>query len=214
MWKPSPLRIGLGHARLGQQSTLTNRMAAAVVAEAEPRLRQVIAEERNRWADAILSGLPYAGLATAGILAATYAVPPDKPMVRLATYGGAALLAGIGIITVASALKEAVDAAPAAEPGGIVQDVISTFVDPASRQLAKDVVAEATPRVRQILDEERERAAAAAQAAIPWVGVSILSVLGTAFLVPGGMPLAKMGGYGASAAFAMIGLYQGVGVTR
>ncbi len=206
--------MGLGNPRLGQATTLTNRMAEAVVAQAEPRLRQVISEERNRWADAIMVGLPYAGISLATSLATTYFLPPGETAWKVGGYGVSLVTLLYGVWDAVDSLKEPTQPEPRDEKTGIVQDVISTFVDPASSQLAQDIVEKAMPRVEKIVEEESQRATDAAHAIIPWLGVTALAFLGTAYLVPATMPPAKMAGYGMAAASTLVGLYQGTEATR
>ncbi len=213
MWKPSSLRIGLAQARLGQESTLTSRMAAAVIAQAEPRLRQVIAAERNRWADAIIVALPYTGISLATCLATTYFIPPGELTWKVGGYVASLGTFVYGIWDAADSLKEPIKPSPPTEDG-VLQDVLASLVDPASRQIAQAIVEEATPRVEKIIDEERQRATDAIHAAIPWVGVAVLAALGTTFFVPATMPWAKAGGYGAATASALVGIYRGVDVSR
>ncbi len=206
--------MSLANSRLGQPTTLTSRMAAAVVAQAEPRLRQVISEERNRWADAIMVGLPYAGISLATCLATTYFLPSGEMVWKVGGYGVSLVTLLYGVWDAADSLKEPTQPEPPDEKKGIVQDVISTFVDPASSKLAQDIVEEAMPRVEKIVEEETQRATEAARAIIPWLGVTALAFLGTAYFVPATMPTAKMAGYGMAAASTLIGLYQGTEATR
>ena len=193
---------------------MTNQMAQAVVEQAEPRLRAVIADERNRWADAILVGLPYAGISVATCLATTYLVPSEEVAWKAGGYVASLGVLLYGIWDAVDSLKEPTKPTPPPTEDGVLQDVLSRLVDPATRQMAQAVVEVATPRVEQIIDEERQRATEAIHAAVPWFGVGVLAALGTTFLIPSKMRWAKMGGYGASAASTLIGVYQGAEVTR
>jgi hypothetical protein len=48
---------------LGQYSGITSGFAKQIVSEAEPALRSIIRIERNRFAQAIIEGIPFAALA-------------------------------------------------------------------------------------------------------------------------------------------------------
>lgn len=216
MWTPSPVRLGLTRPRLGQTNNLTTRMAEAVIEKAEPKLRQVMWEERKRFADGIATVLPYAAVSLGTVLATGYLVDPKDTYFKVGGYAAATLALALGIWQTVGVWRGSGSPTPdAASPEtGILQDVVSTFIDPASRQFASAIIAEATPRVEKIVNEERQRAADALQATIPWFALSSAAVLATMFLVPSKPDVAKMGGYMGAAGLALFGIYRGAEVER
>jgi len=206
-WTPAPYR-----ARLGQTSF--QKTAQAIVEEAEPKLRRVIADERGRIVDAADSALPFLGLSAAAYLGTAY-LAPDGVM-KPVGYGASAVLLAVGILRGLAMMDQEEEAAPAApEPKtGLIGDVIGTLVDPASRKMATAIVAEAVPAVQGILVDERALVADAVQTAVPFIAVAVAVFLGTAYLVPETMPMAKMGGYLAAAGGGLFGLYRGAEKVR
>lgn len=185
--------------RLGQISeAVAGPIASRIVAEAAPKLRGLVQEERARVARALRDGLPYAGLAAAGALATAFLAPPGAP--RLAGYAAALLAGGAGAWSAAAALSEA-EAGPA--PGAPIP-VVQPVVDAAARRVAEEL----GPRIGALLAEERARAAEAGKAGLPYFAASALAAVGTAVLAPAGRADVKLAGYGASALAFVLGLWR------
>lgn len=181
--------------RLGQVSTLvggiTSNLAKQIVQEAEPAVRSIIRDERNRFVEALSGGLPFGAAAAAGYVGTSYLVPDGAKVAKVVGYSASAAALGIGAwltfrrLTEKPAEPEA--AAPATPPPEVVQ------------QAAKALIQEAEPRVRQIVDEERARAAAALQAGLPFAGAAAAAFLATMFLVGAGEKTLKAVGYSSTA---------------
>lgn len=214
MWRPAALRLGyLGRPmmrgpRLGQSNSVINQAASAVVAQAEPRVRAIVQEERSRLANATIQGLPFFGGALTALLATQYLLPQDKKFVKGAGYVASAGLFTIGAWKVFDEVAGA-DSAPPAPSSGT--GLLSLFGDTA-RQMAQVIVTESEPKVRAIINDEKAKLAQAATTALPIIGVSVAGFLATAFLVPDGENVWKFGGYLTSAAALLAGLWKGLTV--
>ncbi len=199
--------LNAGPTRIGRaEASWWAGFEQVVEVEAEP-------VEPDEVTYAIIVALPYTGISLATCLATTYFIPPGELTWKVGGYVASLGTFVYGIWDAADSLKEPIKPSPPTEDG-VLQDVLASLVDPASRQIAQAIVEEATPRVEKIIDEERQRATDAIHAAIPWVGVAVLAALGTTFFVPATMPWAKAGGYGAATASALVGIYRGVDVSR
>ena len=66
--------------------------------------------------------------------------------------------------------------------------------------LARAVVAEAEPKVRALVSDERARLGTAGEAALPWGALAAAAFFATMYLVPSDLPAAKMAGYTGTAA--------------
>jgi hypothetical protein len=213
MWRPAALRLGyLGRPmmrgpRLGQSSSVINQAASAVVAQAEPRVRAIVQEERSRLANATIQGLPYLGAALTALLTTQYLLPKDKKVIQGAGYVASAGLLTIGAWNVLQEVAGPPSTPPPPPSGGL----LSVFGDTA-RQMAQVIVAEAEPKVRVIINDEKAKLAQAATAALPIIGVSAAGFLATAFLVPDDKNVWKFGGYLTSAAALLAGLWKGLSV--
>lgn len=213
MWHPAPLRLGylgrpaLRGPRLGQSSAIINQAASAVVSQAEPRVRAIVAEERSRLANATIQSLPFLGGSLTAFLAAQYLVPENKRLLK-----GIGYVASAGIFTVGAwkALQElsSSEAPPPASSGG---GLLAIFGDTA-RQMAQVVVTEAEPKVRAIIDDEKAKLAEAGLATLPFLGVSAAGFIATAILIPADDKKLKFGGYMASTAALLAGLWRGLTV--
>ena len=215
MWRPATLRLGrfqrptLSGPRLGQSSSVINQAASAVVAQAEPRVRAIVQEERSRLANAAIQGLPYLGGAATALLATQYLMPADKKLVRGVGYVSSAALFTVGawkVLQEVAGPDSAPPPAPTSDSG-----LLSMFGDTA-RQMAQVVVAEAEPKVRAIIDEERTRLNEAFIAVLPFAGLSAAGLLATAFFVPEERRGWKFGGYLTSTAAMLLGLWKGLTV--
>jgi hypothetical protein len=214
MWRPAELRLGyLGRPvtrgpQLGQSSSVINQAASAVVAQAEPRVRAIVAEERSRLANAAIQGLPYVGGALTALLTTQYLLPKDKKVVRGVGYVTSAALFTVGAW---KALEQAAGPDSAPPEPSTESGVLSIFGDTA-RQMAQVVVSEAEPKMRAIINDERAKIAEAATASLPLIGASVAGFLATAFLVPEDKNTWKFGGYLISAGALLGGLWKGLTV--
>lgn len=214
MWRPAQLRLGyvgrpaLRGPRLGQSNAVINQAAAAVVAQAEPRVRAIVAEERSKLAGGAIQALPYMGGALTVFLATQYLLPKDKKFERGIGYVAAAGLFTIGAWAAFNELSEEDTVAPTPSSDG---GVLSIFGDTA-RQMAQVVVAEAEPKIRVIIDEEKAKLSQAGLETLPFLGISTAGFLATAFLVPENKNVWKFGGYLTSAAALLAGIWKGLTV--
>ena len=193
---------------MGQSNAVINQAASAVVSQAEPRVRAIVAEERSRLANATIQSLPFLGASLTAFLAAQYLVPAEKRV-----WKGIGYVAAAGIFTIGAwkVLQEVAGKekppAPVSSEGGI----LSLFGDTA-RQMAQVVVTEAEPKVRQIITEEKAKLSEAGLATLPFLGASAAGFLATAILVPEGNKKLKFGGYMASTAALLAGFWRGLTV--
>lgn len=200
-YAPARLRMRLGQSDLF--SGLTSGLAKSIVAEAEPATRRVIKEERTKFAEAIIGGLPWASASAIAALATYYLVKPEPKYAKFLGYGTSAALMGIGSLKTISDLhepapSEAVAAAAAKIPGS---------VQSAAAQAATAVVTEAEPKVRAIVSEERARLAEAAQAGLPLAAVGALTMIGTLLMIRPDQQLYKMLGYTVSTLLVSAGVW-------
>jgi hypothetical protein len=214
MWRPAPLRLGylgrpaLRGPRLGQSKEIINQAASAVVSQAEPRVRAIVAEERSRLANGVIQGLPYMGGALTALLTTQYLLPQDKKFVKGLGYVTSAGLFTIGAWKAFHEIAGKERSAPAQPSEG---GILSIFGDTA-RQMAQVVVTEAEPKVRAIIDDEKAKLSEAGLATLPFLGISAASFLATAFLIPEDKNTWKFGGYLASAGALLAGLWKGLTV--
>jgi hypothetical protein len=189
--------------RLGQLDFgLTSGLARSIVAEVEPATRRVIKEERTKYSEALIGGIPWAAAGAISAIATYYLVPPEKRTLKFAGYAGGAALIGAGSLFTISALAEppAGVAAPSSKVPGSIQSV--------AEQAAKAVIAEAEPKVRAIVEEERFRIAEALQAGLPLQAASVLTLIATLLMVKGENPIMKAVGYSASVALFTGGIWM------
>lgn len=193
-----PYKAVLGKASLGQFEGLTSGIAKQIVAQAEPVVREVVRDERNRFAQALIGGIPFAMLAAIGYVATRYIVPEKSSGVKAAGYIGSAAAAGIGAWYTVDHLTE--DVAPTAPVG-------STSFDPVAQSAAQAIVKEAEPKIRALVDDEKAKLAAAGKVFLPFGVGSLATVLATFFLVSDEKPGMKALGYTGSAALAGLGAW-------
>ncbi len=214
MWRPIVRSLvpyrgpALSGPRLGQLSqAIVDRAAQSVVAEADPRVREIIREERSNLAQAAIGGLPFVAGAATAFLATTYLVSDGQTTLKGLGYIGSAGLFTLGAWNIlrAAAGPEAPPEPPSEGPG-------IPFIADAAKQLAQAIVTEAEPRIRMIVEEERGRLGSAAEAALPFAMASAAAFLGTAYLVPSEMKTGKVAGYLASAAAFLVGIWHGLSV--
>jgi hypothetical protein len=190
--------LGSSRPRLGQFGGLTDTLARSIIEQAEPATRRVIRDERNRLAEALIGGIPFAAIAAIGGTATLYLVPAGSKSAKFIGYSMSALTLGIGAWWSFSRLTDTPD-----EP----EEAASGTVADAAQTAAKAIVAHAEPKIRLIVEEERSRIAEAIQAGVPFWGASAIGVAATAFLVHDTAPVMKVAGYGASALIAALGAW-------
>lgn len=201
----------LGQARLGQDWSgitggLTSGVAKDIVREAEPPVRRIIQEERYRFSTAIINGLPFFGVGALAYIATRYFVPDDKKTAKGVGYLTAAAAGTIGGWYVVSKLKEGQIEEPPPQP----ETATSGTVTALAQNAAKAIVAEAEPKIRRIVDEERARIAEAGQAALPFAVGSVATFLATLLLVGKENNLMKALGYTGSVLLMGTGLWLGL----
>lgn len=205
MWKPTQFR-GLGSKyRLGQlPQSVVNQAAQSVVDLAEPKVRNLIAEERLRIASAGKTALPFIALSTAGFFATSFWATKTKA--KVVGYVASAAALGVGLWLGFDTLEGEEPAPAPAERNGI--DL--PFVSEAAGQMAKSVVAEAFPVIRELVNEERARASDAINAVLPYAGIGIVGGVLTFFAVPDDSKGLKVAGYTASVGAILVGIWQGL----
>lgn len=198
-------------ARLGQDWSsfaggITSGVAKDIVREAEPPVRRIIQEERHRFSTAFINGLPFFGLGSLAYIATRYFVPDDKKTAKGVGYAAAAAAGTVGGWYVVSKLKEGKieePETPAAQPA-------SGTVNAIAQNAAKAIVAEAEPKIRKIVDEERSRIAEAGQVVVPFAVGSVATFLATLLLVKKENNLMKALGYTGSVLLMGTGLWLGL----
>lgn len=185
----SSSRLGQG----GLTSGITSELARSIVAEAEPVTRQIIRDERNRLAEALIGAIPLAGLAAIGAAGTYYLVPSSATIAKFAGYGASAAALTISAWLAFQRLSERPPATqgPSAESSpfaGVVQDA------------AAKIVREAEPKIRALVDEEKARAVEAAKAGLPLAIGALAAFLSTIFLVDEKKTTLKVLGLSGSAA--------------
>lgn len=209
-----PAGIGLGRVHLGQASdSLVREVARTIVAQADPKVRSIISDERTRVAEAVKVGLPFLALSGASFLGTQYAVSPKAKTARIVGFTASAGLLGLALWFTADRLTDIPIEAPAAA-GGSGTGLLSQFAAPVATQMAHAVVQEAEPRIRDIVDDEKAKLAEAGKAALPWAGAAIATFAGTAFALPKDLGWAKAAGYGLSGALLLFSIYQGLDKTE
>lgn len=189
---------------LGQMdlvSGLTSGMAREVVGEAEPAVRRIVRDERNRIAEALIGGVPFGGAAAIGYTATRYLVPENKPKFKAVGYIASAATAAVGAWWTFRRLTETSEPeTPATTPSGTTPKIVN--------QAATAIVNEAEPRVRRIVDDEKARMASALQAGIPWGIGAAAAALGTLVAVPSDQPVLKAAGYAIAVVLAGSGAWM------
>lgn len=78
-------------------SGVATQMAQAVVQEAEPKVRQIVDDEKTRLAKAIQAGVPWAAGSAITAAATAFLVPEDVPAGKVGGYAASALLGAFAI---------------------------------------------------------------------------------------------------------------------
>lgn len=190
-WRPAAAT-----ARLGQiGDVITGSVARSIVERAEPVARRIVSEERTKFSQSLISGIPWVIGAALAYIGTSYFVPA-KPTPKAIGYAASALMLGAGAWQTFSGMSEPVveseatpEIAPPPLPG------TTGLVD----QAAEAIVAEADPKIRQIIQEERVRAVDAAKAGLPLAVASLATFLTTLFVVSDDSKFLKAAGYAGSA---------------
>lgn len=194
----------LGRPRLGQLNNLLNGgltqdIAAQIVQAADAPTRAIIRDERNRLAEGLIGGLPFAALSGVAAVGTHYLVPPEAKISKFVGYGISFASLGIGGLWTFSKITETV---PPQAPSGPAPAVV--------QQAAKSIVDAADPKIRQIVEEERARIATAAQTALPFFGASAVGAIATAVFVGDENPGYKVLGYSTCVLIAALGAWVGL----
>jgi len=208
VFAPAPFRApALGQRVTELTSGITSNLARQIVGEAEPAVRGIIRDERNRLAEAVIGGIPFAALAAVGYTATSYLVPEGSKTGKAAGYmASAAALALGGWWTISRLTEKAEEPVPPRTPAAPPPEIV--------QQAAAAIVKEAEPRVRQIVADERQRFAAAAQAGLPMAAGSVASFLATMFLVKPENRALKAVGYSAAALLLGAGAWVAIERTK
>lgn len=182
-------------------SGLTSNLAKQIVTNAEPVVRRVIKEERNKYAEALIGAIPFAVISSLAYVGTKYMVPDDAKTAKAVGYVAAAAAAGGGAWWTVSNLKETVIPPPASGP---------TSADAYIQQASQAIVAAAEPKVRAIVDEERRKLADSALTALPFVVASLGAFLSTLFLVEPDNKSVKAVGYAGSTLLLGAGAWFGL----
>jgi hypothetical protein len=185
-------------------SGLTSGLAKQIITEGEPIVRRIVKEERNRYAEALIGGIPFALISALSYLGAKYVVPADATLAKAVAYTASAAAAAGGAWWVVSNLKEETLPPPPAPKTG------PTAIDPYIQQASQSIVTAAEPRVRAIVDDEKKKIAQAGMAALPFGIAAIAAFLSTFFLVEPDRKLVKAAGYAGTALLLGAGLWFGL----
>lgn len=181
----------LGSPSLGQIGLLTGGLtqdiAQKIVAEAEPATRRIVRDERNRLAEGLMGGLPFAALGGVAFVGTRYLVSEDQGTWKFAGYAASFVSLGVGAWYAFSRITET---PPPTQVSGPVPPLVA--------QAAQAIVENADPKIRAIVQEERSRVAAAAEAGLPLAGAGALALLLSAVVVPEDSTVLKVAGYAGS----------------
>lgn len=187
----------------GLTGGLTSNFAKQIVAEAEPVIRKLVREERNRYAEALIGAIPFAVISALGYVGTKFLVPENAGMAKMVGYGTSALAAAGGAWWTVSNLTEEVEAPVPAKTG-------PTAADPYIQQASQAIVAAAEPKIRALVDDERKRIAAAGLTALPFAIGAIGAFLSTMFLVDSDNTKVKAVGYAGSTLLLGAGAWFGL----
>jgi hypothetical protein len=181
-------------------SSVTDSTVKSAIDNAFPKIQAILEQERNRLVNALMTGIPFgAASAIAATLTYYYA---ETVTHRALGYSLAAAIAGGGGVSVLLGLKS--DQAPAAQTQGSSPSSLDPIIQNASQQL----VAQADPKVRAIIEEERTRLTNALQTGLPWAIGSALAAVATAFVIPDGLEVLKILGWLITIALSAFGSWS------
>lgn len=195
-----------GQHRLGQleglTGGLTSNFAKQIVTEAEPVIRRIIKEERNKYAQALIGAIPFAVISALAYVGTKYMVPESAAMGKTVGYlTSAAAAAGGAWWTVSNLTETTIPEPPKSGP---------TAADPYIQQASQAIVIAAEPKVRAIVDDERRKLADAGMMALPFVVASLGAFLSTLFLVDPENKGTKAIGYAGSTLLLGAGAWFGL----
>ncbi len=195
-----------GRHVLGQLSALTSgitdNLAKQIVSEADPVVRRIIKEERNKYATALIGAIPFGVISALAYLGTKYIVPDEAKMAKAAGYVTSAVAAGGGAWWTVSQLTENVTPPPA--PSG------PTAADAYIQQASNAIVTAAEPKVRALVDDEKRKLAEASLSALPFAIASLGAFISTWLLVdPDNKPV-KAVGYAGSVLLLGAGAWFGL----
>lgn len=196
-------RYALGQFE-GLTGGITSDLARKIISEGEPVVRRIVKEERNKYAEALIGGIPFALISTLAYLGGKYVVPEGATLGKAVAYTAAAASAAGGAWWVVSNLQEEVPPAPTTTGGG------SSAIDPYVQKASQAIIAEAEPKVRAIVDDERRRIAEAGLSALPFGIAAVAAFLSTFFLVEPEKKLVKAAGYAGTALLLGAGVWFGL----
>lgn len=78
--------IGLGQVKVDIPQSLLNQLVHRMITEAEPKVRDLLAAERERIADAIIKTLPMAGGSLVAFLTTLFFIPSEFKTVKFLGY--------------------------------------------------------------------------------------------------------------------------------
>ncbi|HXX95242.1 MAG TPA: hypothetical protein VEN81_16590, partial [Planctomycetota bacterium] len=188
---------------VGNLFGLTDTIAQSIVNAAEPATRKIIAQERTKYAQALIEAVGASSAALLTFIATRYFVPEKSSVLKGVGYGTSALLVGAGALWSLSSLQEA----PAPPPP---PSTTTPAAQAAAQEAATAVVTAAEPKVRAIVDDERNRLAQAALAGLPFTALGVMSGIGTWILVKDEKKWAKAAGYAAATGLFAVGLWVGL----
>jgi len=197
----------LGKQVLGQleqlTSGITGNLAKQIVDQAEPVVRKIIKQERNRYAQALIGGIPFAVISALAYVGTKYMIPEDARAAKAAGYVTSAVAAAGGAWWTVSNLTEKVSA-PAPTSGG------PTAADGYIQQASNAIVTAAEPKVRALVADERQKLANAGLAALPFGVASLGAFIATLLLVDPDNKTTKAVGYAGSTLLLGAGAWFGL----
>lgn len=186
----------------GLTSGLTSNFAKQIVTEAEPVVRRVVKEERNKYATALIGAIPFGVISVLAYVGTKYLIPESAGTAKALGYVTSAVAAGGGAWWTVSNLTETVTPpVPAKGP---------TSADPYIQQASQAIVAAAEPKVRAIVDEERRKLAESGMAALPFGVAALGAFLSTLFLVDPDNTKIKAVGYAGTTLLIGAGAWYGL----
>lgn len=210
-------------------TTLTDELSKKIVKDAEPIVRNLVTEERNRAADAALRGVPFLAGGAFVAIGTTFLVPKERLIFKVLGYAASSALLGFGAYSVLSKISTkaappapapaapapAAPTQPAPQPPAAPAPSLPSLpslpgIDTAAlkAEMSVKIVKDAEPFIRALVQEERSRLGSALESAIPFHIAAALGFVGTLFLVPQDKPVFKAAGYSVATALTGIGFWR------
>lgn len=200
-----PIRLGQAWSDL--TGGLTGNLAKQIVVEAEPIVRRVVRDERNKFAEALMGAIPFFALSAMAYVGTRYLVPDDRKQAK-----GIGYIASAGSALVGGGWAASVLAEKAPTPPPVEATSAGKTAEALAQSTARAIVLEAEPKVRAIISEERQRLADAGKATLPFVALSGATLLATIFLVDKSNSKLKAAGYTGTA--LLLGLGSWIGLNK